>query len=458
MQTEPLQTSPLTDKAAWFVALLLSLSLLCLQHTTENLGAYGDQTLEAGRGVDESAEVEGNLNAISLQVKVGLLVLSLAGLYSWLTAPKGVTFRVDALVVLIVAASLWTLASYGWTIDRRETFRELVRLFAYIGIGAAIARRFEPRTVCMIIAIAFLTSVCTSLGLEIASGNFKPWQGGYRLAGTLHSNSLARHTMMVTLTGFALLQKMNWKWWLVALAMLSIAVLTGSRTGLIAFLAAIFAAYAIGRPLRETGFYFSCLTAAASLVLLAVVVSGVWDSRMIENVASVGREVDSNTLSGRVILWKTVWHDLGDYKLTGCGFGAFWSVHETDSLASILQWYPRHAHSAYVELIVNVGWIGLAMVASIGLLLIRRAARLFDQTGLPEYRALGAIVAAGFVSGVAEAAYVVPRDLGVFVAATTFSLVFIHPQLKTVLESAREERPTARNHWRAARVSSFPVP
>ena len=435
------------SRAAWFVAGLLCLSFIGLLHDTENSGAVDDRTAEAGRGIEIDAKVEKNLTAMDTRRMYGLAGLTLVGAFCLQTAPQGVRIRFDAIWLLVLLGLAWALASYTWSIEQRESFRELIRLFTFTAIGAAVARRFDPRTLCYILLIVFCGSVVTAVGVEIVAGNFRPWASGYRLAGSLHSNMLGRHALIVGLIAFALARdcKPGHKWWLLMLAMCGIVWLTGSRTSMVTAAAGLFAVHALGRPVRETLGYLSCGLTVAAALLLGSIVTRQWDSRAIQDAASMGRGGDVTSFTGRLPLWQTIWHDLGRHDLKGAGYGAFWTVEETDSIASVLQWYPRHAHSAYLETIVNVGWIGLFFLVAAGLLAERRASQLVRQTNWWEYRVLGALLIAGFVNGIAEAAFVLPRDLGLFVAATGFSLTMIHPRLATALEQLAPRRAGQEN-------------
>jgi len=441
---------PKLSAAAWFVAVLLCLSFIGLLHEPENAGAVDDQTLEAGRSIELDAKVEKNLAAMDVRRQFGLAGLAIVGLFCVVTAPRGVKIRFDIIWLLVVLGLAWAMASYAWSIDRRETWRELIRLIAFIGIGAAIARRFDPRTLCYILLVVFLGSVTMAVGTEIVTGNFRPWLGWYRLAGSLHSNSLGRHAIMVSLIAFALANQStaSRKWWLLLFAMGGIVWLTGSRTSLVTLFAGLFAVHALGRPIRETLGYLSCAATVAAVLLVGSIVTEQWDSRAIEDAASMGRGGDVTSLTGRLPLWQAIWHDLGRHQFRGAGYGAFWTVEETESIASVLEWFPRHAHSAYLETIVNVGWIGLFFLVAAGLLAVRRAHQLVRQTGWFEYRVLGAVLVAGFVNGLAEAAFALPRDLGLFAAATGFSLTMIHPRLAAALKNQ-----AVANNGRASRRS-----
>jgi O-antigen ligase len=135
--------------------------------------------------------------------------------------------------------------------------------------------------------------------------------------------------------------------------------------------------------------------------------------------------------------------------VTGFGYGAFWLPEKTEDIGAELNWFPRHAHSAYVEVLVNLGLVGVVICIAAAVTGVVRAAHLAVTTDLPEYRMLTAWLVAGLVNGVAEAAFVLPRDLGIIVSASMFMLVFVHPRVAALLQ----ESPA--HVRRAAPVPSF---
>src|SRR5205814_9886615 len=48
-------------------------------------------------------------------------------------------------------------------------------------------------------------------------------------------------------------------------------------------------------------------------------------------------------------------------------WGAFWLVERTITAHDILGWYPRHSHNAYLQIVVNLGIVGLLIALAIGI-------------------------------------------------------------------------------------------
>lgn len=70
----------------------------------------------------------------------------------------------------------------------------------------------------------------------------------------------------------------------------------------------------------------------------------------------------NTTLSGRTALWKA----LIDMKINpwlGTGFASFWMGNRLDQLWSIFSWQPNEAHNGYLGVYLNLGWVGVSLLA-----------------------------------------------------------------------------------------------
>ncbi len=419
------------DVSAWLVAAILSLSLIGLLHDRQYAASSGAEIVEAGRGVEEKAVNQTGLGAAAAVRLVGFLLFLGIGCYCAATSRDEAHFRLDALTLLIALAILWAIASWVWSVERSVTARELFRLLVYIGVAAALARRFDPRTLCFVLATALSGSVFTAIAFEIGTGGFQLWHADYRLTGTLHSNMLAVQGTFVALVAYAFAMRgarFNTLLWALFLAAVSVVFFTKTRTALGTVIAGIVAMHVVCRPAREWLYVSTSFATLLAGMFLGATALGLWDSQIIESIANLGRRDDLSQLTGRVPLWNFIWHDSAGHRLQGFGYGAFWLTERTLSANDNLQWFPGHSHSAYLQTIVNLGFVGLAILLAIALLALNRAARLLNQTGLSEYRAFVAILVAGFVNGATESAFAMPRDMGLFAAAVVFSLAVATPQ------------------------------
>ena len=66
------------------------------------------------------------------------------------------------------------------------------------------------------------------------------------------------------------------------------------------------------------------------------------------------------TLTGRTDIWKLVLGMTGN-PLVGTGFDSFWLGKRLEKMWSIYWWHPREAHDGYIEVFLNLGWLGIVM-------------------------------------------------------------------------------------------------
>lgn len=439
-------TTPAIGWMAWCVGALLAAALIGLLHDRGYANAMGLKSAEAGRGLELKAVNEVGVSAASPVRLIGLGLLLSVGAACVLTLPRGVPVQSGALLPLIGLALFWAAASWLWSVDRGTTARELARLSICAGVAAALARRFELRELCVVVVIALSASALSAVGYEVVSGGFKPWQADYRMTGTLHSNALGIQAGVVAILAYAFAKRGNdykFVWYTVLVAAVTVVILTKTRTALATVFVGIVVAHTIGRPARQWLFYGSL---AATAVAIGLVSASVFDypfDKKIEKIANLGRSGDdAESLTGRVPLWGFILEETASRRLQGVGYGAFWMRDRTYEANVALQWFPRQSHSAYVDILANLGVVGLVLVVALALAALIQSVVQVNLSGLPEYCALASILTAAFVNGITETAFTAPRDIGQLVGAMILSLVL---------------RPVAGSATHASLANSFGV-
>lgn len=100
------------------------------------------------------------------------------------------------------------------------------------------------------------------------------------------------------------------------------------------------------------------------------------------------------TLTGRTDIWKTVLGMAGNPVL-GTGFESFWLGPRLQAIWNNYWWHPNEAHNGYIEIFLNLGWIGVGLVAMIIVAGYRNVIRTYREN--PEE---GQIKLAYFVVGI----------------------------------------------------------
>ena len=73
---------------------------------------------------------------------------------------------------------------------------------------------------------------------------------------------------------------------------------------------------------------------------------------------ALGRDA---TLTGRTDLWKSLL-DMNQSPLVGAGFESFFLGHRLQELWARYWWHPNEAHDGYIEIYLNLGWVGLTLL------------------------------------------------------------------------------------------------
>lgn len=142
-----------------------------------------------------------------------------------------------------------------------------------------------------------------------------------------------------------LLVMISWLFWM-----------ANSMTSLACFITSSILVLAAGLRLSLRKRWLIHATIAA---MLAVIVSTLFFGMGSEIVETMGR---SPTLTGRTDLWALVLNMSGN-PLLGSGFESFWLGSRLEKIWAIYWWHPNEVHNGYIEVFLNLGWIGVVLLA-----------------------------------------------------------------------------------------------
>ena len=85
------------------------------------------------------------------------------------------------------------------------------------------------------------------------------------------------------------------------------------------------------------------------------------------------------TLTGRTGIWEALFRRVEERPLLGYGFGAFWQDRLGPSwfIKHEVQWSAPNAHNGWLDMLVQLGWIGLALAIGHFLISLTSAVRRF---------------------------------------------------------------------------------
>lgn len=276
----------------------------------------------------------------------------------------------DKLLLLLVGVALLSIL---WSFAPQYTLRREVALIGTTLFGAYLATRYSLdellRLLAWALGIAALLSLIFALmlpyyGMWIGPEGTESWQGVF-VGG---KNVLGR-TMALSASVFVLLalstRKHRLVLWSGLLLSAGLLWMSESATPLIA-LCTILLLLPLYQALR------SRYTLSVSLFILAVVAGGIAVTWLVANAENVLLALGKDpTLTGRKEIWPAVIEMIRQHPWLGYGYGAFWGGGWSGESAHVSLWVTRfpndpaivHAHNGFLDLLLDLGLLGLATFA-----------------------------------------------------------------------------------------------
>lgn len=410
------------------------------------VAATGPGLMFLGASDDPKAAETPLLRLVWLPVYAGALGLSLWRaprlMRAWLPA---------ALFALLVG---WAYASQSWSIFPEVTHRRVIALALTTLLGVALGAVFDGRRLVVMLAwasvIFALGSIATALAfprigtMELDGG--RDWRGLFP-----HKNSLAFQmaTGMVAATCAAVLQPRRRRLWIgVVVLCLAVLLMSRGKTSLLAGVLGVGGALGIAAlrrgPLVAVLAGWAGATAALAGACLALLAPGVL-------LKIIGKDP---TLTGRTDIWASVLRRAAQAPWTGYGYGAFWEKGSTPArmVQKETHWLVPTAHNGWLDLLVQVGWIGVALFAAVLVLaLVAGVARLArtDDAGFGVLY-MGLFLILAFSESAIEAANTLPWAL--LAAVTVRALAPLASRTQAPRPTAARAQPAPPPIWRDAPV------
>ncbi|MCP6758085.1 MAG: O-antigen ligase family protein [Fischerella sp. CENA71] len=288
-----------------------------------------------------------------------LICLIGVGVFSivWSQSPSDTAEQVRALVRSTI---------FGIYLASRYTLREQIRFFAWVG-GISIF-------FCLIVGFA-----APSIGTHVIN-DVVSWRGIYA-----HKQHMGRFMgFIASVFLIKMLDKRSNRWFAIVLLSLSLILvfLSKSKTGLIIFLYPVFAfpIYLIVKQ-RKNRFF---------ILLIAVFILTIVSTLILVNLESIvvnflGKDIE---LNGRTPLWILTIQKGLERPWFGYGYNAFWT---TDACYDVIRntWLwaeeidpkmPFQAHNGFIDLFVQLGFVGLSLFIFDFLQVINRVINILFMT------------------------------------------------------------------------------
>lgn len=265
-------------------------------------------------------------------------------------------------VVLLALFTLWSGATYLWSLDpaataaRTATLAQLLVMAGLIWEFGATARRQQW----LIAAYVLGTAVSSLLTLSRFVRGLETYYRRYAAAGFEPNDLGLTAALSIPLGLFLAWQDRGWRRWMwraITLLAITAVVVTASRT---AFVVACMAFLFVLWTWRETDLPQK-LSAALLLGVLLTGPSYLTPPPARQRLAALPQEITRGTLHNRTQIWKAGWAVFRQRPLHGVGAGAF--------AESVRPWLgvparPGHryvAHNTYLSVLVECGLVGFAL-------------------------------------------------------------------------------------------------
>jgi len=119
---------------------------------------------------------------------------------------------------------------------------------------------------------------------------------------------------------------------------------------------------------------FARKPAFVHLVVASLVFVALYATILNPNVGIASAMGKDPTLTGRTDVWQAV-IEMAPNPWFGAGFESFWLGSRLTKLRDMFVWQPNEAHNGYIEVYLNLGWIGLSLLAVVLVSGYRRVVR-----------------------------------------------------------------------------------
>lgn len=316
---------------------------------------------------------------------------------------RGALNRVMVLYWPVLLAPALAVASLVWTVDPALTLRRAGALALTTVFALWLVERFSARVLFGLLVTALVLTVCANLAnvfLRPAMGVHQAfdamgeeaahageWRGLY-----FHKNDFGRMmAFCVALLGVAIVVAPRARWLTLPTLLAALLGVAGSGSGQAAFLSALVPVLMLFvvalRRASARGRAMMVVFAVPFVVLMVLL----WQMLFATVLELLGKDP---TLTGRTEIWAGVLAALrGNFALGG-GFGAGWDI-VGDRLYALTAILVGHAHNGYLDLMTDLGALGLGLMVLLMLWLLLTGLRA-SLSGAEPMLGLMAFVVASF--------------------------------------------------------------
>jgi exopolysaccharide production protein ExoQ len=270
-------------------------------------------------------------------------------------------------ILLLLVLLGWTFASVTWSVAPDITMRRAVAVSISSLFGVYLAASFGGRGMSEILAACFLILAIGSyvaalafpaIGVhhDVNAGLWKGlWYEKNQMGALMVYGSLAALSAALTSPPRRLL-------WIGTLVLCAgLVIMTHSATSLISLLLVLGGTATLSLMGRGAAASVAAVWAGVTGLTTLIGVYALAPQLLFE---AVGKDP---SLTGRAQIWAAILRESHDAPLTGYGYAAFWTRGSAPAkwIRAQLQWPVPTAHNGWLDLLIQLGQIGVALFALI---------------------------------------------------------------------------------------------
>lgn len=304
-----------------------------------------------------------------------------------------------------IAFLMLATASYTWSISPGNTMARLIGTVSMVAIWCVVcvtdtnSHRFQklarPVTTLVIVASILFIMAYPELGIEKGEGTLKDaWRGL-----TTQKNGfgqLSSFGFIFWFHAWLAREVRSWKALLFGGCCLACVVFSRSSTSLFA---TAFASFFLLILLRSPRSWRRIMPYVVTIFAGVVVTYAVAVLRIVPGLSLILEPVTSitgkdMTFSNRSVIWDIIKEHIQYQPFLGSGYGAYWIGPDPASpsyeFLGRMYFYPGEAHNGYLEIVNDLGFVGLMVLAAYLIQYVRQALRLipFDRNQAALYLAV----------------------------------------------------------------------
>jgi len=352
------------------------------------------------------------------------IVFASWGAFCFAIAPRSRLNFASPFFWSLMSLALFLVSSLLWSVNPSQTAFKLAVLFS-VAVGAAgVAAKFPLMETLSIFACACLSFNMLGIAAEIWSGSFRP-SSNYRFVGTTHPNYeaiFASFLCLISRLYFSRLMTRSFLGLSIFGFGMVVVLITKSRTTLAGLLISLIVAQLLVLRGANRMLFISALLVFASLGVAGSSMMSHGSSAQLSKAANMGRSNDSS-LSGRLPLWEELLISIYKKPILGHGYLAYWDSKQVEYLSENFRWEISHGHNLYLDLLLDIGFVGLALVLLAISLAFFQAASLYTSRNRIEYAIVFGLLAFACINGLAESIFKHPSFYFFVIATCCFSML-----------------------------------